>query len=246
MLMPTPAVALKIKKFRRRFGITAPNVVVRSHVPWQWYFLAVTIFAVLLVTVVWIVLQRNDVGLISDELESLRLEVRQLDEERLVLRSTAGTEKNLAVMERSAQHQLLSRVQALEAENAALMEDMLLFDKLIPVPGDEAVVRVENFRMIRDGGGRLRYRILLAYQPTKQIPVFVGGLQLQVTYKIGGKEYQLLFPSKTNPESNFSIDMRHFWRKEGVLELPPGSAFLRAEVRVLQGGKLKAKRIAQI
>ena len=38
--MPTPAVALKLKQFRRRFGITASRVVVRSHLPWQWFMLA--------------------------------------------------------------------------------------------------------------------------------------------------------------------------------------------------------------
>lgn len=244
--MPTPAVALKIKKFRRRFGITAPNVVVRSHLPWPLYLLATLVLVVLVASVTWVVLQRNQVGSISEELELLRLKVRDLDEERLMLRSTAGTEKNLAVMERSTQQQLLSRVQALEAENAALMEDMLLFDKLIPVPGEEAVVRVENFRLVREGGARLRYRILLAYQPAKQAPVFGGRLQLLIAYHIGEKEHQLVLPSKANPESNFAIDMRHFWRKEGVVELPPGATLLRAEARVLQGDTLKAKKLAQL
>ena len=237
---------MKLKKFRRRFGITAPSVVVRSRVPWQWYGLAVLVFIFLMVSVVWMVAQRSEVGSISDELEALRLKVRELDDERLTLRSTAGTEKNLAVMERSTQQQLLSRVQVLEAENAALMEDMLLFDKLIPVPGDEAAVRVENFRLIKESELRIRYRVLLAYQPAKQAPTFVGHLQLHAYYRQGDKDHQLVLPAKNLPGTNFSIDMRHFWRKEGVLELPVGASLLRAEVRVQQGDTLKAKKLAEL
>ena len=35
--MPPPAPTLKIRRFRRRFGIAAPKVVVRTHIPWPWY-----------------------------------------------------------------------------------------------------------------------------------------------------------------------------------------------------------------
>ncbi len=237
---------MRLKKLKRRFGISAPNVVVRSYVPWQWYLLAALMFAILIVSLAWMVSQRSEVGSISGELEMLRLKVRELDDERLMLRSTSGTEKNLAAMERSTQQQLLSRVQVLEAENAALMEDMLLFDRLIPVPGEEAVVRVENFRLIKEGEARFRYRALLAYQPAKQAPGFVGHLQLVISYSLGGKEQRFLLPSKKISESNFLVDMRHFWRKEGTFELPLGASLLGAEVRVLQGGTLKAKKMAQI
>ena len=118
--MPTPAVALKFRKFRRRFGITAPSVVVRSHVSWQWYVVVGIVAVLLIVTGAWIFVQRSEVGSINSELETLRLKLRELDDERLLLRSTAGTEQNIALMERSAQQQLVVRVKALESENAAL------------------------------------------------------------------------------------------------------------------------------
>jgi hypothetical protein len=123
---------------------------------------------------VWFVLQRSDVGSISGELGALRLKVRELDDELLLLRSTAGTEQNVALMERSTQKELLGRLKTLEAENAALKEDMLLFERLIPIPGEEAVVRIENFRLTKDADSRFRYRLLIAFQPGKQMPDFKG------------------------------------------------------------------------
>jgi hypothetical protein len=241
MLSPV-VVVTKIKKLRQHFGIAAPNVVVTSHLPWRKHFLSVLI-VMLLVPSIWITFQHNEVESALGELDVLRSRVRELNDELLKLRSTAGTEKNLAVMERTAQQQLLSRVQMLEAENSALMEDMLLFDKLIPLPGDEALVRVENFRVIKESASRIRYRVLLAFQPVKQSQNFIGRLQLIVFYRQDEKEQQLIFPAKADTETNFSIDMRHFWRKEGVLELPSGILPVRAEARVLQGDTLKAKKL---
>jgi hypothetical protein len=244
--MPTPAVALKLRKFRRRFGITAPNVVVRRHVSWHWYFFAASLIAIVMTTAVWFVLQRSDVGSISGELGALRLKVRELDDELLLLRSTAGTEQNVALMERSTQKELLGRLKTLEAENAALKEDMLLFERLIPIPGEEAVVRIENFRLTKDADSRFRYRLLIAFQPGKQMPDFKGRLQLALVYRLGEKEIQATLPDKKSEAADFSVDTKHFWRKEGLFELPLGAQLVRAEARVLQGDTLKSKRMAQL
>jgi len=244
--MPTPVVTLRFKKFRRRFGIAAPSVVVRSRVPWQWYVLSGLFLSFFIVFTVWLILQRSEVGSVNRELEALRLKVSELGEERMLLRSVAGTEQNAALMERSTRQQLLARVNALESENAALKEDMLLFERLIPIPGDEALVRVESFRLSKDGESRFRYRLLVAFQPAKQTLDFRGRLQLALTYRLGEEEYQMAFPEKKDISGDFSIDTKHFWRKEGVFELPSGGQLVRAEVRVLQGDTLKAKRMAQL
>ena len=244
--MPTPAVALKLKRFRRRFGITAPNVVVRHHVAWYWYFGAALLFVAMLTTTVLFAVQRSDVGSINEELDSLRVKMRELDEELLLLRSTAGTEQNLALMERSTQKQLLERLKTLEAENASLKEDMLLFERLIPIAGEEAVVRIENFRLTKDAETRYRYRLLIAFQPGKQSPDFKGRLQLALAYRVGDKESHLTLPDKKSEVADFSVDTKHFWRKEGVFELPAGAQLIRAEARVLQGDTLKSKRMAQL
>ena len=244
--MPTPAVALRLRKFRRRFGITAPSVVVRSHISWQWYVVGGLLAGLVLATTAWVFVQRGEAGSINSELETLRLKVRALDDERLLLRSTAGTEQNSVLMERSTQQQLTLRVKTLELENTALKEDILLFERLIPVPGDEAAVRVENFRLVRDGENRFRYRLLVAFQPAKQSLDFRGRLQIMITYRLNNMNHELMAPDKKDMSSDFLVETRHFWRKEGVFELPQGAQLGSVEARLLQGDKLKAKRSAQL
>lgn len=244
--MPTDAVALRLKKLRHRFGIAAPSVVVRTVVPWQWYVVAGVVAGALLVAISWMIMQRGEVGSINLELEALRLKVRELDGERLVLRSVAGTEQNIVLLERSAQNQLMNRVRVLELENAALKEDILLFERLIPVPGDEPLVRIENLRIVKDGEGHFRYRLLVAFQPARQSLSFRGHLQLMVFYKLGGRESLLQIPGNKDLMPDFLVETKHFWRKEGFFELPLGAQLLRVEARLLQGDVLKAKRLTQL
>lgn len=244
--MPTPAVSLRFRKFRRRFGIAAPRLVVRSHVPWPWLALPGLLLLMLIVAVIWLVMQRNEAGEMGHEVQTLRQQLQAHDEELGMLRATAGTRQNAVSIERATQQQLLARIQYLERENGALKEDILLFERLIPVVGEDAAVRIENFRVIHDGGGRYRYRILLAFRPDRQTPEFRGRLQLAVSFTLGGKEQQVLFPDKRGVMGEYQLEMRHFLRREGVFELPFNSQVKAVEVQVLQGDTLKSKRLAQL
>lgn len=244
--MPTPAVTLKLKKFRRHFGITASRVVVRSHLPWHWVGLAGLVLFMLVVSVVWLVLQGNEAGAMGREMESLSRQLQEQREELDLLRSTAGTGQNAVSIERAAQQQLLAKLEDMERENGALKEDLLVFERLIPVDGDEAVVRIESFRVIRGLGAKFRYRLLLAYQPTKKKPEFRGRLQLSVSFLLAGKEQSLLFPEKDAAASDYQLELKHFFRREGFFELAPGAELKAVEARVLQGDTLKSKRLAQI
>ena len=239
--MPSPAVSLKIRKFRRRFGITAPKVVVRTHVSWHWYAAGGALVALLAMMIVGLALQRGDT-----ELEFLRLQVRSLDEELLRYRSTAGTERNAVQMERSTQQRLLDRVRALELENAVLKEDMLLFERLIPAAGEEGAIRLENFRVVSDGALNFRYRVLMSFHSGKQMPEFRGRLEFLVTFVQRGKSQEMVIPSRRERTGEFQVEVRNLLRKEGSFELPAGARLQSVEARVLQGDTLKARRVAQL
>ena len=98
-------------------------------------------------------------------------------------------------MERSTQLQLGDRVKGLELENAALKEDMRLFERLIPAAGEEATIRLEGFRVVPDGEQRYRYRALLAFQSGKQAPEFRGQLQISVVFS-SRKAQEMMIPDK--------------------------------------------------
>lgn len=129
--MPTPAVSLKMKKFRRRFGIAAPRVIVRSHLGWPWYAGAAGGVVLVLVLTAWFFMQRGENGVLYREIDGLQQRLREADDELTRLRARQGTEHNAAQMERTAQEQLRVRVKTLEAENAGLREERVLLEKLL-------------------------------------------------------------------------------------------------------------------
>jgi hypothetical protein len=180
------------------------------------------------------------------ELDSLRRQVRQLDDELLSLRSTAGTEKNAVQMERSTTQQLINRVKVLESENAALKEDLLLFERLLQVAGGDAAVRIEGLKVLSDGPHQFRYRVLLAYQSGKRLPEFRGRLQLVVFFLLEGKLKELIVSAGKDGSGGLDVEIRGFLRKEGRFELPAGATLQSVEVRVFQGDTLKTKRREQL
>lgn len=243
--MPVGQVKRKWRGFERHFGIAAPRVVVRTHWPRGWLMAAsVVAFAMALLASFFgyrLFGARSD----GEELQRVRdlLFVRQKELDRL--RSTDGTGKNAVNIERAAQQQLLVQLGQLERENAQLKEDLLLFERLVPVAADEGQIRVEGFRLQSDGVGRYRYRVLLAYQGGKQAPDFKGRFQLQLIYVSAGRQQQILLPGKASGVGEYQLDVRHFLRREGVFQLPEAAELQSAEVQVLQGDTLKARKQAQ-
>jgi len=243
--MPTPAIALKLKRFRRNFGIAAPKVVVRTRLPWQWGGLAIALVASVFAGIS-LFYKTSEVHLLDRELEVLRHRIEQQEDELSLLRVTAGTGQNAVRMEKSAQQQLLGRIKALEGENAALKEEIRLFERLIPAPSEEVAVRVESFRVQQEGDGRFRYRLLLVYQPGKQAPEFRGRLEFVVLFSLSGKEQKLVLPGSGVAGGGGLVEIRRFLRREGLIELSPGARVKEVEVRVLSGDTLRAKRLAEL
>lgn len=235
------AVSLRIKRFRRRFGITAPKVAVHSHYPWL--IGALTLSLLLALLMLGGLLSKGDTVSGAD-VDSLKTQLALQQEELNLLRSTVGTGQNAVSIERAAQRQLLSRISVLEHENVALKEDMLIFERLIPSPDRRPSLRIESFRVIDDTelSGNFRYRILLAYQHTAQDPAeFHGQYEVLVKFRSAGKIGEKLFPEKKDAP----VSVRHFLRREGFFDLPTGAKLISAEARVYQGGTLKAKRLAE-
>lgn len=238
--MHTPAVSLRFKRFRRRFGISAPRVVVRSELPRQWLFGIGFLLIAIGFALAWFI-QSASIG--GGQLAELQNQLRVQQSELELLRGSVGTGQNAVSIERAAQQQLLARIQSLEAENSALKEDMLIFERLIPVIGQEARIRIESFRIASNAGGGYRYRLLLAYQSVQRGAGFRGRYEVTVTYKTAdAKSKQVILPEG----SGGVIEVRHFLRREGVIELPAGAVLVAAEVRLLQDGKLVTKEVAVI
>lgn len=244
--MPTPAIGLKIRKFRRRFGIAAPKVVVRSHFPWQWLVLPALLLVFLVGAAGGYISRNAEGGALAMEMDVLRNQILAQREELTVLRSMAGTGQNAVNIERASQQQLLARIQGLEAQNAALKEDILFFERLVPMVGDGPVIRIEGFRVAKKARGRFGYRMLLAFQPDKVTPNFRGRLQLYISFAQSGKNMHIVLPNKRETSPEYQLELQRFLRREGEFELPESAVLLGVEALILQGDTLKSKLSAQL
>ena len=244
--MPSPAVTLKLKRFRHRLGPAAPRVTVRTHFGWPWYAAGVGVLVLVVAVVVWWFAQRGEVVALQTEVSALRQQNADMQGELDSLRARAGTEQSAVHMERTAQQQLLARMKLLEQENAALKEDVSLFERLVPTDGAEAAVRIERLGVLSAAEpGRFRYRLLVGYQPGKQEKEFKGRLQLTIVALQGGKEISLNLPASDENAPEFQVEVRHFLRKEGGFALPIGARVKSIEARLLQGNAVKASQTAQ-
>ena len=143
---------LRLKKLRRRFGITAPRVAVQSHVPWYWRWLTSTVFLVVTIAAAWIAydIGRRYAGFDSSEAAGAQSRLQEINEQ---LRQENGQLRNeIAAMERqleielAAQGNLTGQIRGLSEENALLKEDLAFFQTLMASGADPGGVSVNRFR----------------------------------------------------------------------------------------------------
>ena len=130
-----------IKRIKRKFGIFAPQVAVRAHLPWYLRWLVIVVFATLVLLLSWIMFDsgrkftsfdksgiNHELGLLSDF--STRL---KRDNEKLRTQVT-GLERQLQ-MESITRKDIVEQVKDLGDENTYLKEDLAFFQNLVSGDG---------------------------------------------------------------------------------------------------------------
>ena len=238
-----------LRRWRGRFGIAAPRVAVRTHVPWHWRVLGlVTMLGVSLALAGWIYdAGRRFAGFdrseTEQELTSLRAKSAELTGEVMRLRSVADASGSKLQIEMTAQQQLTRQVKALEDENVQLKEDLSVFENLAQAEGPEGSLSINGLRVEADAD-HYRYRMLVAMQQGgKKDREFNGSLQLAVTLQQNGKSVMMLLPYLGDPNANkYLLNFKHFRRVEGTFKAPVGTRVKSVEVRLLQNGELKVSK----
>ena len=233
---------LRLKKLRRRFGITAPRVAVQSHIPWYWRWLTSTIFLVVTVTVAWVAydIGRRYAGFDSSEAEGAQSRLQelngQLQQENAVLRRDIAAMERQLEIELSAQGNLTGQIRGLSEENALLKEDLAFFQTLMASGADPGGVTVNRFRVERDAlPGEYRYHLLIV-QSKKRVREFRGRMQLIVDYVADGKSGVMTFPAEGDDEKAYNLRFKFYQRVEGTFTLKPDAVVREVQVRVIKNG----------
>lgn len=124
--------ALILRRLRGRFGISAPKVAVRTHVPWRLRaFSIAVILMVLLVLAVWVFdFGRQIAGLNQNEIPTLQSANAKLEQEVARLRGVLAASDNDLQIERAAQKALTEKHNALVEENVRLKEELAVMERL--------------------------------------------------------------------------------------------------------------------
>lgn len=231
------------RTLKRRFGIAAPRVAVRTHVAWYWRWLGMLAAGVL---VVGIGLATYDFGMTfagfhrqesNRELERLKETIGLQKGEIDKLRSLAARAESQLEIERATHGDVAKQVKALIEENAALKDDLAFFQSLMPAGGEEDAVSVNRFRLDPAGmPGEYRYRLLLVHggQRAKE---FRGSLQFVLNVVEGGKTTAITLPQPSDRGAKeFQLNFRLFQRVEGTFRVAPDAVVRSFQVRVFETG----------
>ena len=233
-----------LRRLRGRFGVSAPRVTIRTHIPWYWRFGITAILLTLALALAgWIYdAGRSFAGFdrrqSEQELDDLRTRVDQLDEEAKHMREAASASESKLQIEHTARQGLGEQVKNLETENSKLREDLAIFENL--ASGETKTQRFGIHRLQVEPEltkGFYRYRMLLAAQGATRDKEFQGQLQLAVTVLRDGKAAILFVPAPGQPDAQkYLVVFKRFRRIEGVFQVPADTVAKQVEVRLLQGG----------
>jgi hypothetical protein len=234
---------MRWKLMRRRLSISAPRMIVRSHVPWplRWATLALALGFSAAITMWAFELGKDIAGLDRDahaEIARMRAELATLHGERERLLSVANTADSLLKTEKASQDRLVQQLKRIESENLALKGDLGFFERLLPAG---AGITIRSLQAEAKEPGHTRFQ-LLVMQPGKSPPEFRGRYEVTLAGTLEGKPW-----SYTAPESARPLQMKQYLRVEGMVEHPAEAVVDTVQVRVLDtSGGVRATQSAKV
>lgn len=229
------------KAFARRFGIDAPRLAVRPHMPWYWRWSGVVAGGMLVAGVAWFTYDfgLEYAGFRQGEAARLRAQLnetvlKQQGELAELNARTAAAERQLQI-ERATFVDLQRQVKNLAQENARLQEDLAFFQSLTAT-GKDGAISVNRFRLMPESvPGEYRYQLLLV-QTGERAKEFNGRLQFVLNLQQDGRKVVLVMPPASSPPAKeYQVSFKLFQRVEGMFRISPDAAVKGLQVRVFEG-----------
>jgi hypothetical protein len=230
---------MRLKLLRRRLSISAPRMIVRSHLPWplRWAAVALMVGFSAALALWAFEFGKEIAGFDSrsaEELRRLRDEAVRLHTERDKAVSIANTAESLLKAEKTVQDRLAQQLRQSEADNLALKNDLGFFERLLPANAGEGV-SIRGLQVETPSPGRVRFQ-LLVMQAGKALSEFKGRYEVSLAGTLDGKPWS--FTPAAGPQP---LQLRQYLRVEGMIDPPPQAVVKTASVRVMDlNGVVKA------
>lgn len=236
------------KRIRRRFGISAPRMTVRTHLAWYWRWLGMTfVAAASLALAAWMYdAGRRFAGFDSsesrEELTRLRGTVARLEQEAARLRSLTDAADAKVKIEQSAQAQLALQLKQYEQENVRIKEDLAFFEGLVPSGQRDERVSIHRFT-VQAGAmpSEFRYRMLVLQGGRRDQP-FQGRMQLLGDLQDKGRNAMIPLSGDGIGENGVRpLSFKFFHRVEGTFRVKPSARLRTVQVRIFENGSNEAR-----
>jgi hypothetical protein len=243
-------IAVKLARLRKRFGIAAPRVAVRTEVPWYLRWLGISIaIGLALGLASWTYdFGRSVAGFdrdsVHDELDRVRSELDSARSELSRARGVANASDSRLSIERAAQKSLSEQIRQLERHNAQLREELAIFETLISSgPKAATPVSIQRFKVEAEViPGEYRYHLLLLAGGTRAEKDFQGRLELAVSLAEGGQNAMIVIPESAGAASEpFKLAFRHYRRVDGTFKVSAGARVEAVQARIFETGSSQAK-----
>jgi len=232
-------------KLRQRFGIAAPRVAVRTHIPWYWRWIGIAVLlGVSAASAAWIYdAGRRFAGFDRTETETeltrARAELDTARGELERLRAVANAADSRVSIERTAQQSLAQQIRALEQENARIREELATLESMLSSDARSvSALSIYRFKVEPDLlPGEYRYRLLLLTPSARRDRDFQGRLELVVSLTEDGRSAMMSFPEQADAGAGaFRLAFKYFRRIEGTFRVNPKAKVESVQVRVYEAG----------
>lgn len=243
--------ALILRRLRGRFGIAAPQVLVRTHIPWHLRVAGVAGISILVTAIAIVSFDAGrqvagfDQGSSSRLVDELKTSNTELEKEVARLRSLLAARESSLEIEQASQRLLAEKNSLLTSDNAKLKEELAIFERLAKLEtGSDDTITLDRLSVKLESLGQYRYSFLIALQGARRGRDTKLNLQVHVSGR--NVNDKIIFPLKDDPDSGqYEIALRNFRRIDGKISVPSGFAVSEIEIKVLEAGQLKAsKKIA--
>jgi hypothetical protein len=234
---------MRWKLLRRRLSVSAPRMIVRSHLPWplRWAAVALTLGFSAALALWAFEFGKEMAGLDRDsrkELARLRVDVAALRAENERARAIANSADSLVKAEKAAQESLAQQVRQLEADKLALQADLGFFEGLMPITGEGLQLR--GLQVDARTPGTVRYQLLLM-QGGRPGADFVGHYDLLLVGQLEGRAWT------STHAVDAPLQFKQYARVEGSIDLPPAVVLKTVQARIFdKRATLRATQTAKL
>jgi hypothetical protein len=237
------ALKAALRWLKSRFGVGAPRVAVRMHMPWYMRWVLLLCVGAAVIGASWATYHFGSefAGFRKSEIDGEMKRLHELTAKQSAeladVRKTLAVSESQRKIESATYGDLAKQVKSLAEENATLKDDLAFFQSLLPVPGKDDAVVINRFKLEPDAmPGEFRYRMLLV-QGGQRPGDFHGHIQLVINAQQGAQKVVLMLPSEADAKSQqFQLQFKSFQRVEGTFRVEPGTVVKNIQVRVYQNG----------